>query len=175
MLRRKMAAERWEVYLYAVLVVEFVLSKQRSACAMQNWLTPFLHRQFSRTVSFLAPSVFFFECVSASIRWLSGRAMCALHNGGRIVVLSVGLPSGDPLGVSEGYKQSQHTLRRTRTCTKTKDIYRENSLKHRPNSKLVDVGLTYLLVYVTPHLRTEPVFKLGHSLQTGLLGLTPFF
>ena len=44
------------------------------------------------------------------------------------MVLSVGLPSGDPLGVSEGYGQPQHALRRARTCTKTKEIYRENSL-----------------------------------------------
>ena len=38
------------------------------------------------------------------------------------MVLSVGLPSGDPLGVSEGHRQPQHALRRARTWTKTKTI-----------------------------------------------------
>ena len=48
--------------------------------------------------------------------------------GGFAVVFSVGLPSGDPLGVSQGPNWPQKRLKRTRNCTKTKEIYRENSL-----------------------------------------------
>ena len=54
--------------------------------------------------------------------------VCTMGCGWFLVVLSVGLPSGDPLGVSEGYRQPQHALKRPRTWTKTKRFYRENSL-----------------------------------------------
>ena len=69
-----------------------------------------------------------FDRVSVSVCGLFCDVACAPRWRALLVVLSVGLPLRNPLGVSEGYRQPQHALRRTRSCTRTKTIYRENSL-----------------------------------------------
>ena len=66
--------------------------------------------------------------VFVSVSGLFCDAACAPSRDALMVVLSVGLPSGDPLGVPEGLIWSHKQLIRTRSCGQTKTIYRENSL-----------------------------------------------
>ena len=74
----------------------------------------------------LSLHVFARVCVSLSVIFCD--VACTMGCGGFAVVFSVGLPSGDPLGVSQGPNWPQQRLKRTRNCTKTKTIYGENSL-----------------------------------------------
>ena len=68
----------------------------------------------------LSLHVFARVCVSLSVIFCD--VACTMGCGGFAVVLSVGLPSGDPLRVSEAPSWTQKRLIRTRSCTQTKEI-----------------------------------------------------